>query len=229
MNNLLELFQSTFSPPHIPLDNLLLRLVLAVALGGVVGCVYRLTQRADNPAAPSFVATLVLLCVIIAMVTQVVGDNLGRAFTLVGALSIVRFRTVVEDTRDTAFVIFAVVVGMASGLGNFWVASIGLGVISAAAVALFWLQRYTFKTQLEDWNLQLRVSAGFGSDTPWQSLFAKHCDQAQLQSTATARQGAAVELTYKLRLKPGVTPLQFLNEMNRLEGIQNLELKRSQQ
>src|SRR6516162_7466694 len=229
MNNFLELLQSAFSPPHIPLDKLLLRLVLAVALGGVVGCVYRLTQRADNPATPSFVATLVLLCVIIAMVTQVVGDNLGRAFTLVGALSIVRFRTVVEDTRDTAFVIFAVVVGMASGLGNFWVASIGLGVVSAAALLLFWLQRYTFKTQLEDWNLQLRVSAGFGSDTPWQSLFAKHCDQAQLQSTATARQGAAVELTYKLRLKPSVTPLQFLNEMNRLEGIQNLELKRIQQ
>ena len=229
MNNFLELLQSAFSPPHIPLDNLLLRLVLAVALGGVVGCVYRLTQRADNPAAPSFVATLVLLCVIIAMVTQVVGDNLGRAFTLVGALSIVRFRTVVEDTRDTAFVIFAVVVGMASGLGNFWVASIGLCIVSAAAALLFWLQRYTFAAQTADWNLLLRVSAGFGSDTPWQSLFAKHCDQAQLQSTATARQGAAVELTYKLRLKPGVTPLQFLNEMNRLEGIQNLELKRSQQ
>jgi uncharacterized membrane protein YhiD involved in acid resistance len=229
MPDLPEFFRSAFPPPHIELNDLLQRLALALVLGCVVGGVYRLTQRGDSPAIPSFVATLVLLCVIIAMVTQVVGDNVGRAFTLVGALSIVRFRTVVEDTRDTAFVIFAVVVGMAAGLGNLQAASAGLGVVSAAALLLFWLQRYTFKTQLEDWNLQLRVSAGFGSDTPWQSLFAKHCEQAQLQSTATARQGAAVELTYKLRLKPEVTPLQFLNEMNRLEGIQNLELKRSQQ
>src|SRR2546430_13730647 len=45
--------------------------------------------------------------------TQVIGDNVARAFSLVGALSIVRFRTVVRDTQDTAYVIFAVVVGMA--------------------------------------------------------------------------------------------------------------------
>ena len=50
---------------------------------------------------------------------------------------------------------------------------------------------------------------------------------AQLQSTATARQGAAIDLTYKIRLKPDATPLQLMNEINRLEGIQNLELKRS--
>jgi Domain of unknown function (DUF4956) len=227
MDDLQEVFRSAFPPPHIHLDVLSFRLVLAVMLGCIVGVVYRLTQRRDSLASPSFVATLVLLCVIIAMVTQVVGDSLGRAFTLVGALSIVRFRTVVEDTRDTAFVIFAVVVGMACGLGNRDVALVGLGVVSAAAVLLFLLQRYTFKTQADAWNLHMRIGVGAGSETPWESVLAKHCEQALLQSTATARQGAAVDLTYKVRLKPGVTPLQFLNEMNRLEGIQNLELKRS--
>ena len=70
------------------------------------------------------------------MVTQVVGDNAARAFALVGALSIVRFRTVVRDTQDTAYVIFAVVVGMAVGAGNLWVAGIGIVVISAAAFAM---------------------------------------------------------------------------------------------
>ena len=59
-----------------------------------------------------------LLSILIAMVTQVIGDNVARAFSLVGALSIVRFRTVVRDTVDTAFVIFAVAVGMAVGAGH---------------------------------------------------------------------------------------------------------------
>ena len=59
-----------------------------------------------------------LLSILIAMVTQVIGDNIARAFSLVGALSIVRFRTVVRDTQDTAFVIFSVGVGMAVGAGN---------------------------------------------------------------------------------------------------------------
>ena len=70
--------------------------------------------------AESFVATLVLLTILIAMVTQVIGDNIARAFSLVGALSIVRFRTVVRDTQDTAYVIFAVAVGMAVGANHRW-------------------------------------------------------------------------------------------------------------
>jgi hypothetical protein len=60
--------------------------------------IYRLTAS-ESEVAPSFTATLVLLSILIAMVTQVIGDNVARAFSLVGALSIVRFRTVVRDTQ----------------------------------------------------------------------------------------------------------------------------------
>ena len=74
-----------------------------------------------------------LLSILIAMVTQVVGDNVARAFSLVGALSIVRFRTVVRDTQDTAYVIFAVAIGMAIGAHHFWVALAGVGVVALAA------------------------------------------------------------------------------------------------
>ena len=57
-----------------------------------------------------------MLTVILALITQVIGGSAARAFTLVGALAIVRFRTRVNDTRDTAYVILAVCVGMAIGL-----------------------------------------------------------------------------------------------------------------
>ena len=100
--------------------DVLLRLVVAALLGGVVALVYRRTRF--EPAS-SFTTTLVLLAILIAMVTQVVGDNVARAFSLVGALSIVRFRTVVRDTQDTAYVIFAVAIGMAIGAHNIRVAS----------------------------------------------------------------------------------------------------------
>src|SRR5207253_3672573 len=90
---------------------------VALALGCLVAWIYRRTRQ-GNEVAASFPVTLVLLSVLIAMVTQVIGDNVARAFSLVGALSIVRFRTVVRDTQDTAFVIFAVVVGMAIGAAH---------------------------------------------------------------------------------------------------------------
>ena len=82
----------------------------------------------------SFTTTLVLLTVLIAVVTQVIGDNVARAFSLVGALSIVRFRTVVRDTQDTAYVVFAVAVGMTTGASNVWVAIAGITVIASVAM-----------------------------------------------------------------------------------------------
>src|SRR6187551_2704574 len=109
------------------------RLVAAMVLGGIVAQVYR---RSRAEPASSFTVTLVLLAILIAMVTQVIGDNVARAFSLVGALSIVRFRTVVRDTQDTAYVIFAVAVGMSAGAGQPVLAISGIGVVAIAALAM---------------------------------------------------------------------------------------------
>ena len=119
------------APPTNPAD-LAIRLIVAVLLGAGVAGVYRAT-RGSTGASPTFPITLVLLSVLIAMVTQVIGDNVARAFSLVGALSIVRFRTVVRDTQDTAFVIFAVVIGMAVGARDLIVAGIGIVIVGGAA------------------------------------------------------------------------------------------------
>src|SRR6059058_5955064 len=118
-------------PDVAPLD-VLMRLLAALALGGVVAWIYRRTRKSSEVAA-SFPITLVLLSILIAMVTQVIGDNVARAFSLVGALSIVRFRTIVRDTQDTAYVIFAVAVGMAVGAKDLWVGVMGIGVVGFAA------------------------------------------------------------------------------------------------
>jgi hypothetical protein len=114
---------------------LLGQLALAFVLGCLVAGVYHVTTRKQKSQGASFLATLVMLSVLIAMVTLVIGNNIARAFSLVGALAIVRFRTVVEDTRDTAFVIFAVVVGMAAGAGylDMAVAIVGIPIVTLAA------------------------------------------------------------------------------------------------
>jgi Domain of unknown function (DUF4956) len=108
------------------------RLLVSAILGAIVAWIYQRTRPASHTSS-SLAVTLVLLSILIAMVTQVIGDSVARAFSLVGALSIVRFRTVVRDTADTAFVIFAVVVGMAVGASHVLVALIGIAVVGVAA------------------------------------------------------------------------------------------------
>src|SRR6266542_1701014 len=121
-------------PGIAPLE-VLLRLLIALALGALVAWIYRATRKSAEMSR-SFTTTLVLLAILIAMVTQVIGDNVARAFSLVGALSIVRFRTVVRDTQDTAYVIFAVAIGMALGANHPTVALCGLVIIGGAALML---------------------------------------------------------------------------------------------
>ena len=135
------------------------RLVASMLLGGVVAWIYKRT-RPESDTASSLAVTLVLLAILIAMVTQVIGDNVARAFSLVGALSIVRFRTVVRDTVDTAFVIFAVAVGMAAGASHLSVAISGIAVVGLAA----WFMTRGDRAAGSEVTYLLQVRVGLGHD-----------------------------------------------------------------
>ena len=218
-----ELFVSAISAgPPLSWVHVLVRLVVALVLGRLVAVVYEQT-RGPAERTPSFPATLVLLSVLIAMVTQVIGDNVARAFSLVGALSIVRFRTVVRDTEDTAFVIFAVVIGMAVGGNNLPVAITGLVVVAAAA---FWMTTRGPATAAGD-AFELRVRAGLGRDLD--SLvgasLGEHVVEHRLVSLATARQGMSLEASYRIRLREGASAGELVKALNRIDGVQSVELE----
>jgi hypothetical protein len=209
-------------------DDIVLRLTFAAAFGLAAGLAYFLTQRKSRAEAASFVATMVLLAILLGMVSMVIGSNIARAFALVGALSIVRFRTVVEDTRDTAFVIFAVVVGMAAGAGAYLVAAVGIPIVGLVAWVLALWGRSGEKGAVPRAGvtaLVVRVGTGVDPSVGVAEVIAKHAEDVRLVGVATVRQGTALDLTYLLRLRPGVTPLALLNDLNRTEGVQGVEWK----
>ncbi len=204
----------------LPTGVLAFRLAAAFLLGCVAAAVYRVT-RGRTESEKSFLATLVLLSVLIAMVTLVIGTNVARAFSLVGALAIVRFRTVVEDTRDTAFVMFAVVVGMAAGAGFFEPALIGLPFVALAALIF----RSGKVAKGEEHVLSVRVGMGVAPEALLGETFGKHLAEVRLVSATTARQGAALELAYAVKLRRMDGAVALVSALNRVEGVQNVELR----
>jgi uncharacterized membrane protein YhiD involved in acid resistance len=205
-----------------PLD-ILLRLAVALLAGGIVAGIYRLA-RGPVAASGSFPGTLVLLAILIAMVTQVIGDNIARAFSLVGALSIVRFRTVVRDTQDTAYVIFAVVVGMAVGAQHLWVACIGLAIVGLAG----WLLSRTSREAglLPGWLLNVRLNVGLDPNAAIAPALERHGARRELVSVETVRQGIALEVIFDVGLPAATRPDVIVQELNRIEGVQGVSLKR---
>jgi uncharacterized membrane protein YhiD involved in acid resistance len=210
------------SGPPVHVRSAVLSLLAAFALGWVVAWVYRAT-RPESKTSASFQATLVLLAMLIAIVTQVVGENTARAFSLVGALSIVRFRTVVQDTRDTAFVIFAVVMGMAAGAGNVWMSVIGLVLVSAAAFAMRSMTAVAAPSFA--YTLGMRVTLGREVDEVVKAPFAANVSRHRLVSMETARQGTAIQSTYQLEFRPDGSAEALVKALNRTDGVENVQLQ----
>jgi hypothetical protein len=221
-----EFLTQTFAEgPAVSPAQVLIRLLVALVFGRLVALVYWRT-RTPTERSPSFPPTLVLLAVLIAMVTQVIGDSVARAFSLVGALSIVRFRTVVRDTQDTAFVIFAVIVGMAVGGNDLWVAAIGTVVVAVAAVLMRTGRAGgpAALAMLTSFRLRLRTSLGHDLDQAAGQTFDTYLSDRRLVSIGTAKQGMAIEATYDIRLKQDGTADDLVKALNRLDGVQDVEL-----
>jgi len=207
-----------------PVAVIVIRLIVATVFGAAVAFVYRRTRRMP---ASSFTITLVLLAILIAMVTQVIGNNVARAFSLVGALSIVRFRTVVRDTEDTAFVIFAVTVGMAVGAQNLTVALVGLGVIGVT-VFVMKPRRAAASHAVDEaqYLVTLRVGLGHDVETIVAPALDSHMVRRQFVSIGTVKQGMSVEVAYSGLMGPDKTPESLIKVLNRLDGIQSVDLVR---
>ena len=202
-----------------------IRLIAAALLGAGVALVYRRTRH-HTEVPPTFPVTLVLLSVLIAMVTQVIGNNVARAFSLVGALAIVRFRTVVRDTEDTAFVIFAVVVGMAVGAQDLVVSISGFIVASTVAFLVRPRSSEPAGGGADAFVIHVRVGSGHSVETLAGPALDAHMTGRQLLSIKTARQGMALDASFQGQLRRGANVEELVKTLNRLDGVQEVEIAR---
>jgi energy-coupling factor transporter transmembrane protein EcfT len=180
--------------PAVHWGTLVLRLAAGLILGIIVAGTYLGTRRAAN-ITPSFPATLVLLCVLIAMVTQVFGDNVA-----------------------------AVAVGMSMGAGQSAVALCGMVAVTMAAV-LFRDRSATLTSQLPSMVLVVRMALSSDLDAAVLAALRQHADDIELVSASTVRHGSAMDVSYHLRLKPSVTLPQLVADLNRVEGVQSAEIR----
>lgn len=207
----------------VNLTMLALRLGAAFVLGLLATGVYALACRwGGRKAEASFLTTLVLLSLLISLVTLVIGNNVARAFSLVGTLAIVRFRTVVEDTRDTAFVIYSVACGMCAGSGYI------LGPIACAPLILgaTWLFSGFNKTiAMPPDRLVLRLSSAMAVEGALRQALEKHLPSNRLLGVDTARGGSALDATYAVKLPPPEQVYVLVKLLSSIEGVQEVEVK----
>ncbi len=177
----------------------ILTMLLAFVLGQSVAWLYAATHRGLTYSR-NLVHSIVLLTMIISMIMLVVGDSLARAFGLVGAVALVRFRTVVRDARDTTFIFLALAVGIACGVQHYALAVAGtLGIGGAATL----LHLSGFGVRHADTGT-LRVRGVASSKDQLDEVIAEWCRTAEMIALREVRGGDGVatesEYTFEVRL-----------------------------
>src|SRR5436190_9383976 len=149
-------------------------LATAFACGLLMSWLYRHTYR-GTAYSMTFDRSLVTLTIITAIVIAVIGNNLARAFGLVGAMSIVRFRTAVKDAQDLVFIFFSLAVGLASGVGLYTLAVGGTLFVGAIIFAMSRLN-YGSLDQRE-LVVQIQYASGAAEEpaSVYNPVFARFC------------------------------------------------------
>ena len=114
---------------------MLVNIAVALVVGFWLAFVYQQTHKGLS-YSQSFTQTIIFISLIVAIVMMVIEGSLARAFALVGAMSIIRFRTVLKDTKDLSYVFGALALGMAAGTSNYFLAGIGTVFVSVLAFVL---------------------------------------------------------------------------------------------
>ncbi len=217
-----EWLNSVSSGIEADVPTLAMRLGIAWLAGWAVALIARNNRRSE--AIDTLSLTLVLMSILIAMATQIIGDNVARAFSLVGALSIVRFRTAVPETRDVAFVLAAVVVGMAVGAGQYWVCGIGICIVALASQFYVPATIKNITPQpRESWRLTLKV--GLHSIGGWEAELTQLTESYQLLSAETSRRGGALELIYRYQPRDDIDASTLIAALNAVPNVESASAK----
>lgn len=195
--------------------DVMVNLALAFALGMIISFLYKETHKGLS-YSQSFMLTLVFVTVIVAMVMMVIGNNLARAFALAGALSIIRFRTVVKDTKDTAYVFLCLAGGMAAGTGSYFLAVAGTLFLSLIAYVL----HLTNYGSLHKTEFILRFRAATGEGEPAYSAVLNDFTRiANLLHVEPSGDGASAKLTFDVIMKKDKDPAHLSRSVAELDGI----------
>lgn len=122
-----KLFNLFGTTGDLSFESIVFNILMAAVLGTFIFISYMLTHR-GTIYSKKFNASLLVLTVLTGTVMTVIGNNIALSLGMVGALSIVRFRTAIKDSRDTVYIFWTVIVGICCGVGDYVVASVGSAI-----------------------------------------------------------------------------------------------------
>ena len=195
---------------------LTLALLLAFACGHAVAWVYMYTHTGLSYSR-SYVNTLIIMPVIVALVMMILANSLVVAFGLMAIFAMVRFRSILRDTLDTAYVLAVIVIGLGCGTSKFASAIIGC-LATVAMMFYFWATSFGTRHRYDlILNIQwLRPAAELDQ---LRQLLRRHSRTVQCASQRSSEGYSGIDLSYRLLLRDPARDHELMDELRGFQGV----------
>ncbi len=207
----------------ISLRDVILNLLVALFCGTLISTLYRFTYKGLNYSA-SFAVSIIMLTMITSIVIMVIGNNLARAFGMVGAMSIIRFRTAVKDAADIMFIFFALTIGLAAGVKMYAVAISGTLFIGLTFLIV---SRFDFGlTTRREYLLQVLADSDQVSGDAIDRIVRRFSRRHKLVNIkAIGEEGNELtEFSFHVFLKSEESGNLLINELKKVQNIKSVNL-----
>ncbi len=193
--------------------------LIAAGVALVLGVALALAHKFTSQTTKSFLVTLATLPLLVMAVMIMINGNLGTSIAILGAFSLIRFRSLAGRAKDLLSVFFAMMIGLACGMGHVLFGTV-ITVIGIIALVIF-----TFTHFLEPDSKERVLKVVIPEDMDYEEVFAdifkKYTSRHSLVRMKTMNMGSLYKLTYDVRLKSGVKAKDFLDEIR----VKNMNLK----
>ena len=211
------MFSSIFNSSLTGLDVTTVLICAGVAL--VLGVAISFTHLKTSQTTKGFLTTLAVLPLLVMAVMIMINGNLGTSIAILGAFSLIRFRSIQGRAKDLLSVFFAMMVGLALGMGHILFAVV-ISIVAIIAIVLFSYTHFLEPNQNER-VLKIVIPEDLDYDDVFKDVFEKYTVEARLVKMKTVNMGSLYKLTYDIRLKNGAKEKQLLDDIR----VKNSNLK----
>jgi hypothetical protein len=209
------------SSAHPSIVSILYTVLLSFLLSTCIAITYEKTFRGLSYSR-NFVQAIILCSIVAGTVMQAIGDNPIRGLGVLGALAVIRFRTVFKDPRDLIFIFAAMASGISCGVFGYGIAIVGTLGFCGAAIALYFSP--FGEARYFDGMLKFNMGIGTQARLGLEDIMKEHCRNFALIALKETAQGERLEYAYHIKLKHGRKKDEFVRKISAIESVRDVHL-----
>lgn len=206
----------------VSLSNSLICVFVAILMGVIISVTHKFTSK----TTPNFLLTLTILPVLVQVVIFLVNGNLGTAFAVAGAFSLVRFRSMPGNSKEIVSVFWAMATGLGLGMG--YVLYTSLITIIVALLVILVTKITNSLEDVSERKLKIIIPENLDYEEVFNDLLKKYTSKSELKKVKTTNMGSMYELSYMVHLKKNIKEKEFMDEIRCRNGNMLVMLERQE-